>query len=92
MAKIDFCFTVYDGDAISDIYHMSKPVKGSYWDLVFSIIKFGHLSIDLIKMVLDEDFETHWPILQLVMMKDDEGLFYIEWLDASLQKIKSVKR
>ena len=56
MAKEDFCFTYYDGDAARDTTHMNRIERGAYHDLIISQRKFGHLTIDQVKKILGRDF------------------------------------
>lgn len=88
MAQEDFCFTFYDGDAARDVAHMNRLERGAYWDLMISQRRFGRMSIDRIKKTLGKDFEAVWDSLSLVLIKDDKELFYIEWVDNSLNRRK----
>jgi len=88
MAKEDFCFTYYDGDAARDTTHMNRLERGAYHDLVISQRKFGHLTLDQIKKVLGRDFEECWPAIELIMQRDQDGKFFIEWLDTSITKMR----
>lgn len=89
MAKEDFCFTYYDGDALRDMSHMNRLERGAYNDLVLQIRKFGHITLDQIKKCLGKDFETCWESVELVLKKDEEGKFFIEWLDVSIKKMRA---
>jgi hypothetical protein len=88
MAKEDFCFTYYDGDAARDTTHMNRLERGAYHDMVISQRKFGHLSLDQVKKILGRDFAECWPAIELIMKVDTEGKFFIEWLDTSIQKMR----
>ena len=44
MAKADFCFTYYDGDATRDMAHMNRLERGAYTDVVIQQRQRGHLS------------------------------------------------
>lgn len=85
MAKEDFCFTFYDGDATRDASHMNRLERGAYYDLIIAQRKFGRLSIDQIKKVLGKDFDDVWPALELSLLLAD-GFYYIEWIENSLEK------
>lgn len=87
MAKEDFCFTYYDGDATRDTSHMNRLERGAYHDIVISQRKFGRLTIDQIKKILGKDFQDCWPAIELIM-KSEEGKFYIEWLGNSIEKMR----
>jgi len=86
MAKEDFCFTYYDGDAARDKAHMTRLQRGAYDDIISAQRKKGHLSVDDIKRVLSKDFEECWPAIEWVLLTDADGKFYIEWVDKSVVK------
>lgn len=88
MAKADFCFTYYDGDAARDMAHMNRLERGAYSDIIISQRKFGHLTLDQIKKILGKDFAECWPAIELVM-KQAEGKFFIEWLQTSESKART---
>lgn len=87
MAKQDFCFTYYDGDATRDTSHMNRLERGAYHDLIISQRKFGRLTIDQIKKILGKDFSDCWPSVELVMICKD-GKYFIEWLESSIEKMR----
>lgn len=89
MAKEDFCFVYYDGDAARDKAHMSRLERGAYDDLISAQRKRGHLSLDDIKKVLSKDFEECWPSLQWVLKIDAEQKYFIEWVDKSLEIMRA---
>jgi len=88
MAKADFCFTYYDGDAARDMAHMNRLERGAYSDIVISQRKFGHLTRDQIKKILGKDFDDCFGAVELVLKRDEKGLFFIEWLEQSEKKAK----
>lgn len=88
MAKEDFCFTYYDGDAARDMAHMNRLERGGYSDIIVSQRKFGRLSLAFIKKTLGSDFDVVWEAIRVVLKTDDNEKFYIEWLENSLQKMK----
>lgn len=89
VAKEDFCYTHYDGDEARDMTHMNRLERGAYTDIRLFQRKVGHLSLDQIKKVLSKDFEECWPAIELVMIQDEAGKYYIEWLENSMQRAKS---
>lgn len=91
MAKEDFCFTFYDGDATRDASHMNRLERGAYYDVIIAQRKFGRLSVDQIKKVLGKDFEEVWPALELSLM-NAEGFYYIEWIENSIEKSRRHSR
>lgn len=88
MAKEDFCFTYYDGDAARDKAHMNRLERGAYDDIISAQRKRGHLSLDDIKRVLSKDFENCWASMEWILKKDAEEKFFIEWVDKSIEKSK----
>lgn len=94
MAKEDFCFTYYDGDAARDMAHMNRLERGGYHDLIVSQRKFGHLSLALIKKTLGSDFDQVWDAIKIVLKTDAQENFFIDWLEVSIQKMQrqSVKQ
>lgn len=89
MAKEDFCFNYYDGDAARDKAHMNRLQRGAYDDIISAQRKRGHLSLDDIKRVLSGDFELCWPALEWVLKVDDAAKYYIEWVDTSVGKMRA---
>jgi len=89
MAKEDFCFTYYDGDAARDTTHMNRLERGAYHDIVISQRKFGHLTGAQVTKILGRDFDECWPAIELIMIKDADGKFFIEWLDRSILKMQA---
>lgn len=88
MAKEDFCYTHYDGDEARDMTHMNRIERGAYTDIRIFQRKVGHLTIDQIKKVLSKDFEECWPAIEMVMKRDEQGKYFIEWLENSLNRAK----
>lgn len=92
MAKEDFCYTHYDGDEARDMAHMNRLERGAYTDIRVFQRKVGHLSIDQIKKVLSKDFDECWPAIELVLKQDEEGKYFIEWLENSIHRAKRHSR
>lgn len=88
MAKEDFCFTYYDGDALRDMSHMNRLERGCYGDLVLQQRKFGRMTLEQIKKILGKDFDECWPSVNLVLIFDNEK-YYIEWLEKSIIKMRA---
>lgn len=86
MAREDFCFTYYDGDAARDKAHMTRLERGAYDDIISAQRKRGHLTLEDIKKVLSKDFEECWPSMEWILKKDEAGKFFIEWVDRSVEK------
>lgn len=89
MAKADFCFHFYDGDATRDMAHMNRLERGAYMDVLVQQRQRGHLTKDDLKKFLSKDFDLVWGALEWVLKKDAAGKFYIEWLDVSEQRAKT---
>jgi hypothetical protein len=87
MAKEDFCFTYYDGDAARDMQHMDRLTRGAYNDLIIMQRKVGKLEMKHIKMVLGSDFEKCWSGLEFILKADNEK-YFIEWVEVSVEKSK----
>jgi hypothetical protein len=87
MAKEDFCFTYYDGDAARDTTHMNRLERGAYHDIIISQRKFGRLTLDQVKKILGKDFTECWPALELIM-KVADGKVFIEWVENSIIKMR----
>jgi hypothetical protein len=88
MAKEDFCFTYYDGDAARDKSHMTRLQRGAYDDIISAQRKRGHLSLEDIKRVLSKDFDECWPALEWILKTDDQGKYFIDWVDKSIEKMR----
>jgi hypothetical protein len=90
VAKEDFCFTYYDGDALRDMSHMNRLERGAYNDLVLQQRKFGWLTIEQIKKILGRDFDEVWPSVNLVLVfSEAEQKYYIDWLAKSIEKMRT---
>lgn len=89
MAKADFCFNFYDGDATRDMAHMNRLERGAYTDVIIQQRQRGHLSLNDLKKFLSKDFDAVWPALEWILKKDAAGLFFIEWLENSEKKAKA---
>lgn len=87
MAKHDFCFTFYDGDATRDMSHMNRLERGAYIDFIISQRKFGHLDLSFITKAFGYDFDKVWDSVKLVTKVDESGKYFIEWLDVAIKKM-----
>lgn len=85
MAKADFCFTYYDGDATREMAHMNRLERGAYTDVIIQLRQRGRLTIDDLKKFLSKDFDLVWPALEWILKKDEKG-FFIEWLENSTKR------
>jgi hypothetical protein len=88
MAKEDFCYTHYDGDEARDIAHMNRLERGAYTDIRLAQRKFGRMSVERIKKFLSKDFDEVWESIEPVLTKDEHGLYYIDWLENSINERK----
>jgi hypothetical protein len=91
MAKEDFCFTYYDGDAASDMQFMNRLERGAYSDLVLfqRRLKGKHLTLDQIRKILGKDFDSCWAAMEVVLKQDEHGMYYLEWLAKSEANAKA---
>lgn len=89
MAKADFCFNFYDGDATRDMAHMNRLERGAYTDVLIQQRQRGHLSTDDLKKFLSKDFDAVWAALEWVLKKDADGKFFVEWLEVSEKRAKT---
>lgn len=89
MAQEDFCFMYYDGDAARDKAHMNRTERGGYDDIISLQRKIGHFKTEHAKKILSKDFDDCWPAIEMILKKDEEGKFYIEWLHKSIEKTRA---
>jgi hypothetical protein len=86
MAK-DPAFLFYDGDAARDVSHMNRTERGCYFDLLQAQRKFHGFTMEQAKKILGKDFNDCWPALEMVL-KLENGKFFIEWVRDSMEKRK----
>lgn len=86
IAKSEFCFTYYDGEASRDMLHMNRREKGCYIDLMTYIRNFGPVTLATVKKILNVDFEDCWPQVEPVLKLNEEGKYYIGWVDKSIKR------
>lgn len=89
MAKEDFCYTYYDGDAARDKAHMDRLERGAYDDLISLQRKVGPFTLDQAKKVLSKDFVECWPAQEMILKTDEQGRFFIDWLKNSVEKSRA---
>lgn len=87
MAKNDPAFLFYPADASEDTQFMNRLERGCYFDLMKAHKKFPRYTLDVIKKVLGRDFEVCWPAIEAIIKQDENG-YFIEWVDASIEKRK----
>lgn len=78
----------YWNDWMGGTMTLSRFLKGCYIDILAAQFNSGHLSLDEIKTCLGSDFGTAWPTIQKKFVKDENGLFFNERLDAEIEKRK----
>lgn len=86
MAK-DPAFLWYDGDASRDVSHMNRLERGAYFDLVHAQLKFGSFTLEQAMKILGKDFKQCWQSMSLIL-KTQDGAFYIEWVKDSINRRK----
>lgn len=83
----DPAFLFYDGDASRDVSHMNRLERGCYFDLIQAQRKFGGYTAEQARKILGKDFDSCWDALTLVL-KQENGIFFIEWMRESILKRK----
>jgi len=84
----DPAFLFYDGDAARDVSHLNRLERGCYFDLIQAQVKFHGISTGQAKKILGKDFESCWPAIEMVLLKEDDK-YFIEWLKISVEKRKA---
>lgn len=84
----DPAFLFYDGDAARDVSHMNRLERGAYFDLIQAQRKFGGCSVEQIRKIFGKDFDEVWPAIELILYKTDLGIYYIEWVQISIENRK----
>lgn len=84
----DPAFLFYDGDAARDVSHMNRLERGAYFDLVQAQRKFGGYTTEQVRKILGKDFDEVWPAIELILTKDEEGKYFIEWVKNSIENRK----
>jgi hypothetical protein len=82
----DPAFLFYDGDAARDVSHMNRLERGAYFDFIQAQRKFHGITEDQVKKILGKDFDNCWSSLELVLTKDVDDKYFIEWLRESIKK------
>lgn len=82
----DPAFLFYPSDASLHTQFMNRLERGAYFDLVKSQRMFHGFTAVQLRKVLGRDYDEVWPALELVLKKDDDGLYYIDWVRESLEK------
>ena len=83
----DPAFLFYPGDWLGGTLTFTRPHKGAYMDLLMAQFNSGHLSVEDIKVILKEDFETMWELkLKSKFITDENGLYYNERLEVEKEK------
>lgn len=82
----DPAFLYYDGDAARDVSHLNRLERGCYFDLIQAQRKFHGFTVEQARKILGTDFESCWPAIEMILIQDPDGRYYIEWLRASEEK------
>lgn len=91
MATKDPAYLFYPADASEDTQFMNRLERGCYFDLMKAHKKFPRYSIEMIKKVLGQDFESCWASI-VTILKQDEGGYFIEWVDNSIERRKQFSK
>jgi len=84
--KGDFYFQYYKDRAKFDKLGMTQTEECFYHRLVDAQFETGRMTIKMIrKIVGNKNFGRYWAALGAVM-EEQNGLFYIPWVDESLKK------
>lgn len=81
----DPAFLFYPGDASEDTQFMNRLERGCYFDILKAQKRFRRFTLELLKKVLGQDFETCWAAIKPVLAEDADG-YYIEWVEEKIQK------
>jgi len=84
----DPAFLFYDGDAARDVSHMTRLERGAYFDLIQAQRKFGGYTVEQIRKILGKDFEEVWPAVELILSISENGKYFIEWVQVSIENRK----
>jgi hypothetical protein len=84
MAK-DPAFLFYPADASEDTQFMNRLERGAYFDILKAQKKFVSFTLDQLKKVLGNDFDSCWGALNLVL-KCENGLYFIEWVAEKIEE------
>jgi len=85
MAK-DPAFLFYDGDAAKDVSHLNRLERGCYFDLIQAQRKFGGYTTEQARKILGRDFDECWPAIEMILSKNEDGIYYIDWITESTKK------
>lgn len=91
MAKSDFCYTYYCGDAAADKSHMNRLERGAYHDLLDFQKKVGKFTMEQARKVLSKDFDETWGAIEIILTVEG-NLFFIEWLENSIERDKKFSK
>jgi hypothetical protein len=83
----DPAFLFYDGDAARDVSHMNRLERGAYFDIIQAQRKFQGITVEQARKILGKDFDSCWSALELIL-NNDNGIYFIEWLRDSINKRK----
>ncbi len=82
----DPAFLFYDGDAARDVSHMNRLERGCYFDFIQAQRKFHGITTEQARKILGNDFDTCWEALEMVLTKDSDEKYYIQWVRDSIFK------
>lgn len=82
----DPAFLFFPGEALVDMTGFDRVQRGAYLDLVMAQFSKGHLMPDLCRGILWDDYDHCWPAISGIMEKDEEGRYFIGWVDREIKK------
>ncbi|MZP67212.1 MAG: hypothetical protein GT597_13825 [Bacteroidales bacterium] len=65
---------------------MNRLERGCYFDLIQAQRKFHGFTVEQARKILGTDFESCWPAIEMILMRREDGIYYIEWLKLSEDK------
>lgn len=83
----DPAFLFYPADASEDTQFMNRLERGAYFDILKAQKRFGKFSIETLRKVLGNDFESCWPALK-PCLKEIDGFYFIEWVAEKIEERK----
>lgn len=67
---------------------MTRLERGAYHDLLMHQASNGHMTEDMIKRILGDDYQIVWPVISEKFIKDQDGLFYNKKMNVEVASIR----
>lgn len=78
----------YIMEIAKDVLHMKRIERGCYYDIIQAQKRFGRLTLEQIKKLLQSDFDKCWPSIELVLSHDND-MYFISSLEQVMEKQKA---